>query len=71
MMMIAGCGKGKDQSGLQISDNVEFGKTDYEKITDANNWDKGTWDEGTGTVSQSYFNEFVNVPHGFSPIFEK
>ena len=55
--MIAGCGKGKDQNGLQISDNVEFGKTD--------------WDKGTGTVFQSYFNDFVNVPHGFSPIFEK
>ena len=35
--MITGCGKGKDQSGLQISDNVEFGSTDYEKITDSNN----------------------------------
>ena len=35
--MIAGCGKGKDQNGLQISDNVEFGSTDYEKITDSNN----------------------------------
>ena len=37
MMMIAGCGKDKDQSDLQISKNVEFGKTDYEKITDSNN----------------------------------
>ena len=35
--MITGCGKGKDQNGLQISDNVEFGSTDYEKITDSNN----------------------------------
>ena len=35
--MITGCGKGKDQNGLQISDNVEFGETDYEKITDSNN----------------------------------
>ena len=35
--MIAGCGKGKDQNGLQISENVEFGSTDYEKITDSNN----------------------------------
>ena len=35
--MIAGCGKGKDQNGLQVSDNVEFGSTDYEKITDSNN----------------------------------
>ena len=33
----AGCGKNKDQSGLEISDNVEFGRTDYEKITDSNN----------------------------------
>ena len=37
MMMIAGCGRDKDQSDLQISKNVEFGKTDYEKITDSNN----------------------------------
>ena len=36
-IMIAGCGKGKEQNGLQISDNVEFGSTDYEKITDSNN----------------------------------
>ena len=36
-MMIAGCGKGKEQNGLQISDNVEFGSTDYEKVTDSNN----------------------------------
>ena len=35
--MITGCGKGKEQNGLQISDNVEFGSTDYEKITDSNN----------------------------------
>ena len=35
--MITGCGKGKDQNGLQISDNVDFGDTDYEKITDSNN----------------------------------
>ncbi len=31
-VMAAGCGKSKDQSNLEISNDVEFGETDYVEI---------------------------------------
>ena len=41
--MVAGCGNDKDQSSLEISDNVEFGEKDYEKIISSNNGLGFTW----------------------------
>ena len=37
MLLAAGCGKDKEQNGLVVSDEVEFGQADYEKIVSANN----------------------------------
>lgn len=36
-VMAAGCGKSKDQSNLEISNDVEFGETDYVEIVSSNN----------------------------------
>jgi serine protease inhibitor len=44
-IVAAGCGNGnnKDQSSLEVSDNVEFGETDYETIAPSNNQLGLTW----------------------------
>ena len=42
-VVAAGCGNNMDQSSLEISDNVEFGEKDYEKIATANNGLGFTW----------------------------
>ena len=42
-IVAAGCGNSMDQSSLEISDNVEFGEKDYEKIVSSNNGLGFTW----------------------------
>ncbi len=42
-VVAAGCGNNMDQSSLEISDNVEFGEKDYEKIVSSNNGLGLTW----------------------------
>jgi serine protease inhibitor len=42
-IVAAGCGNNMDQSSLEISDNVEFGEKDYEKIVSSNNGLGLTW----------------------------
>ena len=54
-VVAAGCGKGNDQSSLEISDNVEFGEKDYEKIVAANNGLGLTW------LSEAEPNEDGNI----------
>ena len=43
IVVAAGCGNNMDQSSLEISDNVEFGEKDYEKIVSSNNGLGLTW----------------------------
>ena len=42
-VVAAGCGNNMGQNSLEISDNVEFGETDYEKIVSSNNGLGLTW----------------------------
>ena len=54
-VVAAGCGKSKDQSSLEISDNVKFGEKDYEKIVSSNNGLGLTW------LSEAEPNEDGNI----------